>query len=73
MTVNVEVIEHRYYAVDIDTDELDEKEEDDLYDELSCEPCMEDIFDVECFLKDKNINYEVTQDDKEYAELEIWR
>lgn len=50
MTVHIDVIKEESYTIEID---VPEDKEDELYNELSCEPCMEDIFDVMCFLEKK--------------------
>ena len=70
MTVHVDVIKEESYTIEI---YVPEDKEDELYNELSCEPCMEDIFDVMCFLEEKGITAEKYCDDMGSSRIETWR
>lgn len=70
MTVHIDVIKEESYTIEID---VPEDKEDELYNELSCEPCMEDIFDVMCFLEKKGISAEKYCDDLGSNRIETWR
>ena len=70
MRVNVNVITEKIYTVDIP--DVPEEEEDKLYEELSCEPCMEDIMDVESFLEEKGVYFE-TFEERTDSRIETWR
>lgn len=70
MTIHVDVIKEESYTIEID---IPEEQEDALYDELSCQPCMDDVFDVMCFLKDKGISAEKHCDDTGSSRIETWR
>lgn len=41
MTVHIDVIKEESFTIEID---VPEDREDELFDELSCNPCMQDIF-----------------------------
>ena len=41
MTVHIDVIKEGSFTIEID---VPEDREDELFDELSCNPCMQDIF-----------------------------
>lgn len=69
MTVNVNVITEQSYRIEID---IPEKDEDKVFDELSCEPCMEDITDVELFLNEKGLHYD-TAEKEIFSRIETWR
>lgn len=71
MIIYVNEIKEKYYEVHID---LPEKEADELYEELSCEPCMDDIDSVMDFLEDKGISAKKYHDeDKDFDRIETWR
>ena len=70
MLVHVDVIKEESYTIEID---VPEDKEDELYCELSCEPCMEDIFNVMCFLEEKGIYDEKYCNDMGSSRIETWR
>lgn len=69
MTVNVVVITEQSYTVEIDEPE---GMEDEIFQELSCEPCMDDIMDVESFLDDKGLDYSMAAGESD-SRIEMWR
>lgn len=73
MIVNVTVIEETHYTIDIlDAMENADEYNDELYAELSCEPCVEDIHDVKGFLDDRGIRYDTYKQDTN-SRIEMWR
>lgn len=68
--INVNVITETSYTIDIPG--LPEEEEDELFQELSCEPCMDDIIDIESFLEEKDIYCETTEGRTD-TRIEMWR
>ena len=69
MIVNVNVITEQSYRIEID---VPQEEEDKVFDELSCEPCMEDIMDVKSFFDEKGLCYETVEEEK-FSRIETWR
>ena len=69
MIVHVDVIEEKNYSYHLD---IPEEQEDEIYDKLSCQPCMDDDFDVESFLEDNNIPFEKYEDGS-MSRVETWR
>lgn len=70
MTIHVDVIKEESYTIEID---VTEDKEDKLYEELSCQPCMDDMFDVEIFLEEKGVQFKKYCDDEGTSRVEIWR
>lgn len=70
MIVNVNVIKETSYTVDIP--DVPEEEENKLFNELSCTPCMEDIMDVEDFLEEKGLYFDTTEE-KSDLRIETWQ
>lgn len=70
MTIHVDVIKEESYTITID---VPEDKEDELYEELTCQPCLDDMFDVECFLEEKGIPFEKYCDDEGTSRVEMWR
>ena len=70
MQIHVNVIKEEDYTIDID---IPEEMEDELYEELSCQPCMDDVFDVISFLEEKGVSYRKYHDDNDDSRVEIWR
>lgn len=70
MIVHVDVIKEESYTIEID---VPEDMEDELYEELSCQPCMDDEFDVMCFLEEKGVTATKYCDDLGTSRVEMWR
>lgn len=70
MIVHIDVIKEESYTIEID---VPEEKEDELYEELSCQPCMDDIFDVESFLDEKGVSYTKYHDENDDSRVETWR
>lgn len=70
MTVNVMVTTETCYTVDIH--DISEKDGDKLFEELSCQPCMDDMTDVKSFFDEKGVGYEVLEDNQD-SRVETWR
>ena len=70
MTINVTVITETSYTIDIPG--VPPEEEDKLFEELSCEPCMGDILDIEWRLEEKDVYYDTTEGETD-ARIEMWR
>ena len=70
MTINVNVITETSYTIDIPG--LSPEKEDKLFEELSCEPCMNDILDIEWRLEEKDVYYDTTKGETD-ARIEMWR
>lgn len=69
MIVNANIITEQNHRIKID---VPEEYEDKLFKELSCEPCIEDIMDVELFLDVKGFHYETVEEEK-FSRIETWR
>lgn len=69
MTVHVDVIKEEHYTYTLN---VPEEKEDEIYEKLSCESCMDDEFDVEMFLEENNIPFEKYEDGNENR-VETWK
>lgn len=69
MNVHIDVIKEEHYTYTLD---IPKEKENEIYEKLSCEPCIDDEFDVEIFLEDNNIPFEKHEDGNE-SRVETWR
>lgn len=69
MIVHLNVIKEEDYTIDID---VPEEKEDELYEKLFCQPCMDDEFDVRCFLEEQGVSFEMYPG-KTDSRVETWR
>ena len=68
MIINVKMIKETSYIIEVPG--LASEEDGKLFNDLICEPCMDDVMDVEFFLEEKGVYFEMMQGEND-SRIEI--
>lgn len=66
MRIGVTEIVETEWNIDIDTSSMTDDEEDELYNEISCQCCCDDIDALTDVLDEMQVSYEKCEDSKNY-------